>query len=1223
LVWNDGQPAPKIWNDNFKRRERNMSTESTKTIKGRIINKHGTEEYWILSVYTDLTKSALRENPFIPLDGELIIYDPDSVYTHRRIKIGDGVTNVVDLPFIGEGGGEAKAIIDVVELPTENINEDVFYRLLTGTFVFNQFTQNSYTIYCVDALPEVGEPVISGDLTDIENVPKNAYYNVTDSSISAYVTTELSSVFGVPAGWYPANVLMEALGYFYSGIITNILDDPRDDTFRLLLEYVTYSYKEGKWTSHKTIGWTGTGIAAEIFNHPSNIASRECTHAEGYGTTACGYFSHAEGGGSSAEGTSSHAEGADTSAKGYASHAEGSSTVARGDVSHAEGNHSHAEGYASHAEGYGSHAEGSDSHAEGTYSHAEGEASHAEGYYSHAVGYAQHVQGEFNIIDPEYNVDTPYFRAKYAHIVGNGTSENSRSNAHTLDWGGTAWFAGEVKVGGTGQDDKTAKKLATEEYVDAKVGSGGDGKAIIDVVALPTENINESAFYRLTTATFVEQGNRYEQFTVHCVSELPTEGEPVTDFNQSTIIAYLNVNSGTIHGYIDDILSAGLGIPSGWYGEELFQAFDVAYGGVITDISESHNRDGMCVLLEHHMYLYDNGWCEVPFAYERMPEFDITWDGDMTDRIALDMSILGYSSGTYFVKVSDRVLTTDQVIGWTMEAQFNNGDYQSGVINEATYIDTTSYPGAFVIADYIVVVYSEDELATALGIPSGIYTNGIYFWLYTEEGYISGFSSPARITKIDGKYLYLHEDNTNLSAVAFSGSWYDLNYKPDIYTDVIRYNFTQSLDLNEKRRARNNIDVYSKSEVDTKIANVDVDLTGYATEEYVDAKVSEIDLTGYATEEYVDIKVSEIDLTKNIQVEFEKATLPTNIHSVTYGDGRFVAVAYSSDKAVCSTDGINWIETTLPTSSLWESVTYGDGKFVAVAFRSDKAVYSTDGINWIETTLPFTLYWRSVTYGGGKFVAVSNDNDSAFAYSTDGINWESGFLPVGSSWESVTYGDGKFVAVAHNGNKAVCSTDGINWTETTLPISRLWESVAYGDGKFVVVGSGNKAVYSTDGINWTETTLPTSMNCKSVIYGGDKFVVVGGGKAVYSFDGINWTETTLPTSMSLVIYGNNKFVAVSGNRVAYSVDGINWMDNGKATAIIQSNIDITSQVATLIEPHLTITSTYQPKTDDTLTTTDKTVVGAINELNTKLDIQTLTQAVIDALPKYNGEVEDV
>lgn len=91
-----------------------MST--TKTIQGRIINKHGTEEEWILSVYTDLTKSVLRENPFIPLDGELIIYDPDSVYMYRRIKFGDGVTDVVDLPFAD------KQIMEILDKYVLNID---------------------------------------------------------------------------------------------------------------------------------------------------------------------------------------------------------------------------------------------------------------------------------------------------------------------------------------------------------------------------------------------------------------------------------------------------------------------------------------------------------------------------------------------------------------------------------------------------------------------------------------------------------------------------------------------------------------------------------------------------------------------------------------------------------------------------------------------------------------------------------------------------------------------------------------------------------------------------------------------------------------------------------------------------------------------------------------------------------------------------------------------
>ena len=40
---------------------------------------------------------------------------------------------------------------------------------------------------------------------------------------------------------------------------------------------------------------------------------------------------------------------------------------------------------------------------------------------------------------------TAYHRGKYAHVVGNGTY-NKRSNAHTLDWEGNAWFAGDVQA---------------------------------------------------------------------------------------------------------------------------------------------------------------------------------------------------------------------------------------------------------------------------------------------------------------------------------------------------------------------------------------------------------------------------------------------------------------------------------------------------------------------------------------------------------------------------------------------------------------------------------------------------------------------------------------------------------------------------------------------------------------------------------------------------------
>lgn len=65
---------------------------------------------------------------------------------------------------------------------------------------------------------------------------------------------------------------------------------------------------------------------------------------------------------------------------------------------------------------------------------AKGSYSYAEGVGAIAYGDHQHVQGMNNIGDPE---------GKYIHIVGNG--KGTRSNAHTLDWDGNAWFAGTVE----------------------------------------------------------------------------------------------------------------------------------------------------------------------------------------------------------------------------------------------------------------------------------------------------------------------------------------------------------------------------------------------------------------------------------------------------------------------------------------------------------------------------------------------------------------------------------------------------------------------------------------------------------------------------------------------------------------------------------------------------------------------------------------------------------
>lgn len=304
---------------------------------------------------------------------------------------------------------------------------------MTGELVFNRTVQPSYNCYCVDGLPQIGEPA-----TNLDNTEGNIYYNIQDNEVYGYVDAVLSTALSVPEGWYSASVLFSALNYEYSGVITNILDDPSDSKFRFLLQYYIYSYKN-VWSGGRTIGWEGSYAGAEIFNTLSNTASGSCSHAEGFNTAANGTNSHTEGGSTEAGGNNSHAEGFQSIANGSSSHAEGSFTKAIGEASHAEGHNTT----------------------------ASGNFSHAEGYATIALRKAVHVQGQYNIVDDDE--DGPNFTGKYVHIVGNGTNEDNRSNAHTVSWTGLGWFADGLKVGGTGQDDASAEQIPTKSQVQTMI----------------------------------------------------------------------------------------------------------------------------------------------------------------------------------------------------------------------------------------------------------------------------------------------------------------------------------------------------------------------------------------------------------------------------------------------------------------------------------------------------------------------------------------------------------------------------------------------------------------------------------------------------------------------------------------------------------------------------------------------------------------------------------
>lgn len=206
----------------------------------------------------------------------------------------------------------------------------------------------------------------------------------------------------------------------------------------------------GLMTAEQLKSLKGLGDAMETkapISHPKFSGSISMSRKEGsiigqyssaigYSVTASGSCAHAEGYKTTASGSSAHAEGEETIASGLHTHAEGWKTVASGQSSHAEGQYSIAQERYAHAEGYETLASGA--------------MSHAEGDRTIAAAKSQHVQGKFN---------TPFYSSSMLHVVGNGYNNTSRSNAHTLDYEGNAFFAGAIILKDVSSNDKYGLRI--------------------------------------------------------------------------------------------------------------------------------------------------------------------------------------------------------------------------------------------------------------------------------------------------------------------------------------------------------------------------------------------------------------------------------------------------------------------------------------------------------------------------------------------------------------------------------------------------------------------------------------------------------------------------------------------------------------------------------------------------------------------------------------------
>ncbi|MDR0315492.1 MAG: putative Ig domain-containing protein [Treponema sp.] len=198
------------------------------------------------------------------------------------------------------------------------------------------------------------------------------------------------------------------------------------------------------------------------------------------------------------------------------------------------------------------------------------------------------------------------------------------------------------------------------------------------------------------------------------------------------------------------------------------------------------------------------------------------------------------------------------------------------------------------------------------------------------------------------------------------------------------------------------------------------------------------------------------------------STIFSGIYCLAYdGSGRWVAGGYGG-KMSTSTNGTSW--TSVGNSTFGDSnitsVAYGNGKWIAVGANDGKMATSTNGTTWtaVNSKVGDSII-TGIAYENGWFAF---GNDFKMATSTNGTTWtavaDSTFGTFGIS--GVAYGDDRWIAVG-GGGKMATSTDLTTWTAVgnngTFPTTLGISGVAYGNGRWVVFG-GDRMAYS-DGLD--------------------------------------------------------------------------------------------------------------------------------------------------------------
>jgi hypothetical protein len=258
---------------------------------------------------------------------------------------------------------------------------------------------------------------------------------------------------------------------------------------------------------------------------------------------------------------------------------------------------------------------------------------------------------------------------------------------------------------------------------------------------------------------------------------------------------------------------------------------------------------------------------------------------------------------------------------------------------------------------------------------------------------------------------------------------------------------------------------------------------------------------------------------------------------VAYGHGVFAAVS-SAGTLDTSSNGLTWTQRFWRPLNSFSSITYGDGRFIAVDGEQGDVLMSLDGLHWSLIKKPFIgvvptpvggMHFRSVAYGNGNFVAFGDSTSGTqyVATSVFGYVWALHPYSTEQAIDSVTFGCGSFVAAGESSGTTggiVTSSTGATWAPTPVASTTAssWTSVSYGAGRYVAVDSAGDVALSGGSADCAASVPSAPLQVSGNIHNGEVWTYMhpsasAGGAAVQGYR-VTITDGTTTSSCHAAVY---------------------------------------------------------------------------------------------------------